>query len=127
MYMRKYMCHSLIPRPSSFVWWQCKVVATKRNWKVPRNEATCAMVARLNLCLIPQAVSLPVQRELVAVQLHVSEVLMEIFVEHISQARLARTSLQQKSSVEKACTVSLTRRTHTHGHTSNSTIWITEY
>ena len=52
-----------------------------------------------------QEVSLPVQRELVSVQLCMVDLLALVFAEHGHEQRAARNTLQQKSSIEKVCSV----------------------
>ena len=52
-----------------------------------------------------QEVSLPVQRELVSVQLCMVDLLALVFAEHGHEQRAARNTLQQKSSIEKVCSI----------------------
>ena len=52
-----------------------------------------------------QEVSLPVQRELVSVQLCMVDLLALVFAEHGHEKRAAKNTLQQKSSIEKVCSI----------------------
>ena len=52
-----------------------------------------------------QEVSLPVQRELVSVQLCMVDLLALVFAEHSHEQRAAKNTLQQKSSIEKVCSI----------------------
>ena len=52
-----------------------------------------------------QEVSLPVQRELVSVQLCMVDLLALVFAEHGCEQRVARNTLHQKSSIEKVCSI----------------------
>ena len=52
-----------------------------------------------------QEVSLPVQRELVSVQLCMVDLLALVFAEHGHEKRVAKNTLQQKSSIEKVCSI----------------------
>ena len=54
---------------------------------------------------VSQEISLPVQRELVSVQLCMVDLLALVFAEHDHEQRAARNTLQQKSSIEKVCSI----------------------